>query len=83
MGICHCGQPTVWNDMCEDCNSEWEDMMYNRPPKHLHLLIQEYETGDYMYWGKFDDNKVGRETIASIVSNRVNYILIEGHERKL
>ena len=28
VGVCHCGQETVWNDMCEDCLHEWEAGFY-------------------------------------------------------
>lgn len=30
MGTCDCGQPTVWNDMCQDCNNAFEDRIYER-----------------------------------------------------
>jgi len=29
MGTCTCGKPTVWNDMCQDCNSEWDAKIYS------------------------------------------------------
>jgi hypothetical protein len=29
MGICDCGKETVWNDMCEDCNIEYDSKIYS------------------------------------------------------
>jgi hypothetical protein len=29
MGTCTCGKKTVWNDMCEDCNNEFENQIYS------------------------------------------------------
>lgn len=33
MGICTCGKKTVWNDMCSDCNDEFEDRIYSDEEK--------------------------------------------------
>ncbi len=33
MGICDCGQETVWNDMCSDCNDRYEDMIFGYEEK--------------------------------------------------
>lgn len=53
MGTCNCGQPTVWNDMCQDCNNAFDDRIYERysdvPKDYTWSHVDTEETSDSFF----------------------------------
>lgn len=45
MGICDCGKPTVWNDMCDECLHAYEDEIYEAYGKDWKTPMKEKYTG--------------------------------------
>lgn len=75
MGICdgfrkdHCGQETVWNDLCQECNSEYEETLFTQPDP-------DYNKPSGMLTAA-EMRQVSLDGAAELTKNRLEIIMIQ------
>jgi len=78
MGICGvknddgsiCQEKTVWNDLCEEHNREWEDQMFGLPTKSdkIKAVVSILDNSDIV-WTKYGSDT--KEALAERIMKRL------------
>jgi hypothetical protein len=69
MGICDCGKPTVWDDLCEECLSEYEnEIFYGQKIKREigQLFTRRIDDGRFMVVGIISSKDLPEECVIPV-----------------